>query len=454
MGPMKLHQYQEDAVSFWLEHPRTYFAIDMGLGKTAIVLHTLVKLKQSALIVAPLRAAYSTWPEEVKKWDLPLSYTIVHGAQKKEALYQKTDLYITNFHSIPFIYDTLAQMSRKTPAPFSICVIDEGSMIKAHNTKRIKYLKAMRKLFPKYRAILSGTPAPNSLLDLWAQYDWLTDGEIFPRYSTFRFTYYDNKPYNPYVFTLKPHAATEIYKKVAPYTYRLDEKDYAQLPDISYNYITAKLPEKLKAQYKELEKEFVLEIQDITCRALSTASLSMKLRQFLQGFLYYYPEDGSPRQALDLHTLKIDLLKSLVEETAQPILCAIQFKYEFEMLNKVFPGAPIIAGRTSSKDANKYIQQWNAREIPLMFCHPASISHGVNLQSGGNIIAWYCQTWSLEQYLQFNKRVHRQGQKNGVIIHHITIQDTIDDRVTRVLKEKDFTQQKLLDFLKEYKGHE
>lgn len=453
---MKLHEYQKRGIEFWLKNPRTYFAVDMGLGKTAIALHVIAKLKKPTLVIAPLRTIYSTWPDEIKDWNLSLSYSIVHGKDKLWAIQQKCDMYLTNYQSLPFIYDYLVQqLKQKKPSPFEVCIIDEGSMIKSPSSKRIKYLDALRVLFPKYRTILSGTPAPNSLQDLWSQYNFLTDGEALGNnFYRFRKSYFTTDQWNPYVYRILPKAPPIIYKKILPYTFRLDEKDHLKLPKITYNYLPVSLSKELKNQYKELKNEFILSINNIDHVAINSATLSLKLRQFLQGFLYYTTGEPPIRKATLVHKAKLTRLKELVEEINQPILCAIQFKQELEMIRNVYPNAPIIAGGTNATDATRYIKQWNRRELPLLLCHPASIAHGVNLQTGGCNILWYCQTWSLEQYQQFNKRLHRQGQKHGVVIHHLTIAGTIDDRVTRVLASKDTTQQSLLDFLKERMNYE
>lgn len=442
---MKLHNYQERAIQFWLAHPRCYFAIDMGLGKTALTLAALSRLKKPALIIAPLRTLESTWVGEIKKWGLDLRPAVIHGKNKKAALHSKADVFITNFESIPFIYDELAELSAKgKPMPFEVLVIDEGSMVKSSSTKRFKYLKSLKAIFPKYRCILSGTPAPNTLLDLWSQYYLLTDGDALGKtYYGFRRKYYNNPPWQPYTFEIKEGAEQKIFDAIKPYTFRLDAEDYLNMPEITYNYIDVPLPVNKKRAYSDFEKEFRLEIHDIECTAVNAASLSMKLRQFLQGFLY------TEEKTIRVHDAKIKALKSLVEETDTPILCAIQFKEEIAMIREAFPDTPLIAGGVKADEANKIIRDWNEGKIPLLLCHPASISHGVNLQSGGSIVLWYCCTWSLEQYQQFNARLYRQGQTKNVIVNHLVVAGTIDAKVAKVLKEKDFNQRKLLDYLRE-----
>ena len=250
---------------------------------------------------------------------------------------------------------------------------------------------------------------------------------------------------------LKPGAKEKIFEAIAPKTFRIDSRDYSTLPPIVYNKITLELPKKIEKIYAQLKKESVLLMENTSVTVLNAASLSMKLRQVLQGFVYG-EHDGMPTTT-ELHRVKLNALKALIEETNQPILCAIQFKHEKEMILREFPGTPVIAGGTKNEQATQYINDWNTGNIPLLVCHPASMSHGINLQFGGNIILWYCLTWSCEQWQQFNARLHRQGQKNGVVVHSLVIKDTIDERVADVLKRKEANQQELLDFLRDLNNY-
>jgi len=450
-----LHDFQKRASDFWLKHKQAYFAVDMGLGKTAIVLYSLTRIKRPALVVAPLRTIFTTWPEEINKWDFPLEFAIVHGEGKEEALRVRADVYLTNYETIPWIYSELRKIFKQGGrAPFEVLVIDEGSKIKNPKTKRFKFFDALKKIF-SYRAILSGTPAPNTLLDLWSQYYILTDGRALgDHFYSYRNRYFTQHAFNPYSIELKENADIEIYNRIRPSTFRLAAEDYLELPEITYNYIALDLPKGLRKTYNTFKKDFLVTIGGVDLVALNSATLSNKLRQFLQGFNYYETgefdnRDRPIKSATEFHDIKVHALKDLVEDLNQPVLCAIQFKHELEMIRRVFPKAPIIAGGTSTADATKFIKLWNNQELPLLLCHPLSLSHGVNLQTGGSNILWYCQPWSLEQYLQFNSRLHRQGQRQGVVINHLTIKDSIDDKVAQVLSDKNLTQQKLLDFLKD-----
>jgi SNF2 family DNA or RNA helicase len=226
------------------------------------------------------------------------------------------------------------------------------------------------------------------------------------------------------------------------------------MPDIIKNEVRVELTPKLVKQYKDLEENFFVELNEVEHEVFNKASLSMKLRQFLQGSMYYetgeLDQRGKPKRGVNrIHTLKVKALQEVVETSSSPVLVAIQFRFELAEILKVFPGTPVIAGGTSAKEAAGYIKQWNAGEIPLLLCHPASLSHGVNMQTGGHTIVWFGMTWSLEQYLQFSARLHRQGQKNTVIMHHILFKNTVDYKVFEVIAKKNMNQQKLLDYLRE-----
>jgi len=461
MNQLELHKFQHAGIDFWLNNPRTYYAIDMGLGKTAMVLHALTRIKEPALVLAPLTPVYNTWPDEIRKWKIPLKYSIVHGPNKIRAIQRKdVDIFLTNYETIPFIYDFLEGCVRKKKKfPFSVLVIDEGTKIKSPSTKRHDYLQAMRSVFPKWRVILSGTPSPNALYDLWAQYYILDDGKsLGPNFHAFRRKHYEQYPWDHYGWYIREGADDKIHRAVAPRTFRLDEKDHLKMPPLQYNYIKLNLPPRLKKQYKKFTEEFVLEVKGIEVAALSQAALQTKLRQFLQGFLYYYdnPDPKAKRKVrktVDLHKLKLNMLKELVDSTGQPILCAIQFHHELAQIRKVFPGTPAIVGGMQAREKSKLVREWNKGKIPLLICHPASLSHGANIQTGGHIIVWYCLPWSLELHQQFNKRLHRQGQKHGVIIHYLLVRGTIDAQVAHVLNQKDMTQRKLLDFLRDHTNY-
>ena len=446
----ELRDYQVEALDWCLKKRKCYLALDMGMGKTCISLKwckAILPSVKGILVIAPLRTLDSTWPDEIAKWNPELTYTILHGPNKARNLYKDVDIYLMNYEGIAWLFDTLKRMYKtKKSLPFRGVILDEGSMIKSSRTKRFKMLRKLKDIFPNARMILSGTPAPNSLLDLWSQYYFLDDGErLGTAFTRFRSEHFEQKDRQGFVFKLRPGHDTPIYEAVADITYRLDSDDYIKLPPRIDNIISITLPEAKMRQYKELEKEFFLELEGANCEVFNKASLSMKLRQFLQGAVY----TDKKQNYTVMHTEKLKALKSLVEEAdGQGILCSIQFRFELEMIKKVFPNAPVIAGGVKREDAAKYMREWNKGNIPLLLCHPQSLSHGVNLQTGSHIILWYGLTWSAEQYLQLNKRLHRDGQQNAVIVHHMIVKGTVDMRVYRALEAKVKTQIEFLDYIK------
>ena len=446
----ELREYQIKALNWCLQKRKCYLALDMGMGKTCISLKWIKAILPSTkgiLVIAPLRTLDSTWPDEIAKWNPELTYTVLHGPQKYKNIYEDVDIYLINYEGIAWLFDTLKRMFKtKKSLPFRGVILDEGSMIKSPRTKRFKMLRQLKDIFPHARMILSGTPAPNSLLDLWSQYYFLDDGKrLGTAFTRFKTAHFDQRDRQGFVWKLKPGHDEPIYNAVADITYRLDSEDYITLPPRIDNIIPIKLSDKLMSQYKELEKEFFLELDGVNCEVFNKASLSMKLRQFLQGALYI--DDKKNYEVV--HKEKLKVLKSLVEEAdGQGILCSIQFRFELDMIKQVFPKAPIIAGGTKRQDAAKYMREWNKGNIPLLLCHPQSLSHGVNLQTGSHLIIWYGLTWSAEQYLQLNKRLHRDGQQNAVIVHHMIVKNTVDVRVYRALRSKVKTQAEFLDYIK------
>jgi SNF2 family DNA or RNA helicase len=444
---MKLHDYQERAIEFCLKHKTVFLAMDLGLGKTAVALKVIRRTKRPAIVFAPLRVIYTTWPDEIKKWAPELTYSILHGPNKSSILKNsKADILLVNFDGLKWF---AKEIMKTTDWRKRILVIDESSMIKSPTTIRFKTLKKLFPLWDKYRLCLSATPSPNGYHELWSQYYMLDKGQrLLESYYQFRGTYFNYTGPPLYKTTIRKGSYEKIRDSIRPITFRLDAKDYLNMPDVIYNDITLVLPKRLRDKYKELEDNFFLDFAESEATAFSAAALSMKLRQFIQGAVY---TDAKKGEFYPLHQIKIDALKELLETaTGQPILCPIQFKFERRMIDEIIGGnIPCIAGGTSIVDSNRYIQEWNKGSLPLLLCHPASLGHGVNLQAGGHIMLWFGLTWSLEHYMQLNGRLIRQGQKsNSVTVNHLIMKNTIDERVASVLKIKDATQSMLLNALK------
>jgi SNF2 family DNA or RNA helicase len=462
--PQIIRPYQRAAIRFCLNHPASYQALDMGLGKTVVSLIWLANIMKrdpkvkGTLVMAPLRAVYSTWPEEIDKWRPDLNYTLLHGPDKAANLRQQRNIYIMNYEGLPWLWNELRAYYKKYKRmPFNTLIIDEGSMVKSTKTKRFKILKIIVKNMTSWRTILSGTPAPNSLLDLWPQY-YLLDGgkrlgDTITGYKSRHFMQVDRMGF---VWKLRPFQEIPIYNAVADITYRLDAKDHIDVPERINNIIKVKLNDDLMVKYKQLEKDFFTQLEDDRIEAINAMSRSMKLRQFIQGAMYDDEDADKPsdqRRVIYIHDQKLKALEELVESAAgQGILCAVQFRFELRMIKKKFPKAPIVAGGTKPADATRYFQEWNEGKIPLLICHPASLAHSVNLQRGSHIILFYGLPWSLEQYQQLIARLDRSGQRTNVIVHHLIIKGSIDERVFQALSLKIKGQADFLDFLKSNNG--
>jgi len=451
MADLELHEYQKKAIEFGVKNKTVFFAMDLGLGKTAVSLKIIKQLGLKAIVFAPLRVIYTTWPEEIKLWTPQLTYSILHGPDKTNVFKRsKADILLVNFDGIKWFSKEVVKFYIKWHK--RILILDESSMIKSPSTLRFKLLKKMMPLWSNYRFCLSATPAPNGYYELWSQYYMLDKGEkLFPVFYQFRNKFFNYSGPPLYKTTIRKGAYEQIRDLIKPITYRLDANDYISMPDIIYNDIPLVLSSPLQKKYKELEDKFFLEFVGAEATAFSAAALSMKLRQFIQGAVYTDLRDGS---FYPLHHIKIDALEELLETSVgQPILCAIQFKFELRMIHEfIDKSIPCISGGTSVKDASNFITAWNESKLPLLLCHPASLGHGVNLQAGGHIMLWFGLTWSSEQYMQLNGRIIRQGQKSkSVIVNHLIMKNTIDERVVKALQNKISMQKILLDALKDYR---
>ena len=450
---MELRPYQERAIDFWLKHKYVYFAIDMGLGKTAIALHTANQLGMRALVVAPLKVTYNTWPDEIKDWDLhgEISIDVLHGPNKNELFERGAQVHAINYEGLPWLYEKLFNMHKVgKEMPYKILVLDESTYIKDPKSNRFGYLSAMRDMF-EYVANLSGTPAPNSLLDLWAQYYILDKGEALgDNFNRFKNKYFKQHPYRRFEWGIRFGAEGAIHKAIAPRTFRLSSDDFIDLPERVFNRLNLGLRPRETKQYKSFKKDFVLMLEGCDIESLNQASLSSKLRQFVQGCVYENIDEGV-RRTHHIHDTKVIALKELLEDVSgRNVLCLVQFKFEVEMLLKSFPDVPYITGATSNAQGNKYIRQWNNGELPLLVAHPKSVGRGLNMQKGGSIIVWLALPWSLDDYLQTNKRLHRPGQKETVLIYHMIMKGTIDEAVYTALNNKEMTQGRLLEYLRQY----
>ena len=438
-----LHSYQRDAVQYLLDNPKAMLVLSMGLGKTVVTLTALQQLLDNyeatkVLIVAPKRVAINTWPTEIQVWDhISAGYSILCGGKKQREMAAESDapIHITNIDNLVWLIDHCGKHW-----PYDMLVVDESSLFKAYNTRRFKVLKRRLGLIDRV-VLLTGTPAPNSLMDLWPQIFLLDGGERLFRTITGYRDHYFQKDYNGFSWNLRDGAETDIYERVADLCLRMDAADYLSTPERVDVEVPCPLPPKAMKQYKAFERDQLLELaEDEEVVALSAAVLTGKLLQFANGALYK-DEDGAWEQ---LHDAKLDALADIIETSAgQPVLVAYNFKHDLQRLQARFPTSRVLDAEPET------VTEWNDGEIPLLLAHPQSAGHGLNLQRGGSIIVWFSLTWSLELYQQFNARLHRQGQKNVTVVHHLIGQDTVDETVMQTLARKDAGQNDLFEALKE-----
>lgn len=437
------HAYQKYAIDYIKTHPVTALFLDMGLGKTVTTLTAIRDLMydtfeiQRVLVVAPLRVARDTWPEEIRKWDhlkeLTCSVVVGNMVERRRALQKEADIYIVNRENLAWLY----QNSR---LDFDMVVLDELSSFKNAQSKRFKAMKAMR---PKVKRIvgLTGTPSGNGLMDLWAEFRLLDMGERLGKYiSQYRNLYFTpDKRNGMVVYSYKPLPGAEeaIYHQIADITVSMKANDYLKMPELVSVTKEVTLSEKEKQRYDELKKSLVLDLPDGEVTAANAASLTMKLSQMANGAIY-----TDDKNVVSIHDRKLDALEDLVESAnGQPVLVAYWFKHDKDRIQKRMEAREL-------KESQDFAD-WNARKIPVALIHPASAGHGLNLQHGGSILIWFGLTWSLELYQQTNARLWRQGQQSRtVIIQHIVAKGTIDERILKVLEHKDGTQAALIDAVK------
>ena len=445
---MKLHDYQTRAISFALTKKASYQMINLGLGKTIIALMAGKMTKLPMLVMGPIKPLYNTWPDEIRKWNLGMSYAILHGPNKDQQLKRNVKIYLLPYSSLKWFYNACNAGKFKLRKFF--VVYDESTFIKDWSTDRWKkYVSRMLPISSEYRMCLSATPVPNGLVDLWTQYYVLDEGKTLGPYPTRyrdRFFHFTGAP--RYQTWIKDGSQDQIYKLIAPRTIRLDNKDYLNLPPISYNKMILTPISKLLTDYKRFRKDMTFEFDDgTTATAFNNASKSNKLRQITQGAIYLDDKTGKYKT---LTYTKAEALKEIVEGLGgQPVLVSIQYRFDYEMICHIFKrNLPVIRGNVSEFEANRLIGEWNKGNLDVLLCHPGSIGHGVNLQAGGHNVIWYALPWSLDHFKQLNGRLHRQGQKHGVVVNVLMHNLPIETTVYNVLRSKNATQQDLLDAIK------
>lgn len=437
------HEYQANAIEKLLAKSHYGLFLDMGLGKTIITLTAIQELiddfaVSKVLIIAPKTVAESTWQDEARKWDhLHLTFSTVLGSsfQRVTALEKCADCYVINRENVVWLCEHY-----KYRLPFDMLVVDESSSFKNHQAKRFKALRKVQPCFSRV-VILTGTPAPNTLMDIWAQLYLLDKGEALGRTITvYRQNYFKPGQTNGFVvynYILQKGAEEQIYEAIAPKVMSLKAADYLRLPRRIDNVVEINLPPRALKLYRQMEKDYILSLDEEDITAASAASLSNKLLQMANGAVY-----DNDRGVIQLHRAKIEKLQEIQEDNpGQPLLVFYSYQHDLANLQEAFPKARMLKGAKDMDD-------WNNGLIEMLLAHPASTAYGLNLQSGGHLIVWYGLTWSLELYQQANARLYRQGQEKPVIIHNLVAKGTMDEKVMRALKNKAAGQDALLEAVK------
>lgn len=443
------HKYQQYCIDRMISDDKLGLMLDMGLGKTVITLTAIADLKYNRfevnkiLVIAPKKVAEATWSKEAEKWDhlsLLRIVPILGSEQKRiKALNTPGDIYVINRENVVWLVEYT-----RNHWIFDMVVVDEFSSFKSHQAKRFKALKFVRNKISRFVG-LTGTPTPNGLIDLWAQIYLLDQGERLGR----SITAYRERYFNPgernrttiFSYEAKEGANEAIQKKISDICISMKAEDYLELPDLVVNDIPVALDKKAEKAYIDLETEMILELEDDVIDVASAAALSNKLMQLANGAVY-----DENRKIVEIHNCKIEAFLELIEQlNGKSALVFYNFQHDLSRLLQALEKSKLrirVLKTAEDQDA------WNRGEIDILLTHPASSAYGLNLQQGGNHVVWFGLNWSLELYQQANKRLHRQGQKEKVIIHHLVVQGTRDEDVLQALNSKGDIQNTLLESLK------
>ncbi len=446
----KPHQYQEYATARILDTPYIALLLEMGLGKTVSTLTAIDLLLNDyfeagrVLVIAPLRVAEDTWAREVEKWDhlrhLRIAKVLGNVTARRRALKADADIWIINRENVEWLVGELG-----TSWDFDMVVIDESSSFKNPQAKRFRALRRVRPMI-KRLVELTGTPAPNSLMDLWPQIYLLDQGERLGKTITgFRDRYFvpgARSGHVVYDWKQKQEAEKRIYEAIGDIVVSMKAEDWLQLPERIDRTVPVKMAPEAEKLYKKLEKDLLLEYVDADVVANTAAVLSNKLLQMASGAVY-----DEERGVKLIHDAKLDALEDIIEAAqGKPVMVFYNFQHSLARIQQRFPQSRILR---KGKDGNEDIRAWNNDEIPLLLLHPKSAGHGLNLQeSSCQTVVWYDQIWSLEEDQQANARVHRQGQTRRIVVMRLVAEGTMDEDAVAALERKEAGQEELMQAVK------
>ena len=449
------HAYQKYAIDFIESHPVAAVILDMGLGKTSVTLTAIADLMfdrfeiSRVLVIAPLRVARMTWPDELRQWDhlRHLTFAVAVGTEqeRRTAILQGADITIINRENLPWLLE-----KSRIPLNYDMLVIDELSSFKNSQAQRFK---AFMKLRPSASRVvgLTGTPSSNGLMDLFAEYRCLDMGERLGRFiGRYRAAYFMPEKTNGnivYSYQPRPGAEEQIYERISDITISMKAMDHLKMPELIKTRYPVRLSNDEREQYNRLREDLIISpsgpplATDSTVTAVNAAALANKLSQLANGCVY--DDDGRP---LVFHDRKLDALEDILEAATSPVLVCFWFKHDLKRISERLDALGITYAEIRDPAS---IRRWNAGELQVGLIHPAAAGHGLNLQQGGHTMVWFGLTWSLELYEQCIARLWRQGQQDQtVVVTHIVTERTIDEQILRALDAKSQTQEALISAVK------
>lgn len=459
----QLRNYQKRGVDFVKSHSAAGLFLDMGLGKTVITATAMADLLSKGavgrvLLVGPKRPVEGVWRQEARKWEhlRHLTFKLLTGNEKQRllALQSKAQVHLINVENLRWLLRVLKTRVRRDGWPYDMLVIDESSMFKSAKAKRFSSLRHYVKRF-KRRVILTGTPSPKSLLDLWPQVFILDEGQrLGEQIDRYRSRFFSPTGYMGYGYEADEGAAEKVTQLISPLILTMRAEDYLELPPTIKQEVYVDLPPKARQHYKQLEAEMFLELESGSTEALSAASLSAKCWQLTNGFLYL-EDDAGARTWQAVHDAKLEALEEIVDGVGGNVLVAYWFKPDLARLKALYPKAPAIVECKNEKSLSKLQDEWNAGKHRVMFVHPQGAGHGLNLQGGGNTLVFFSMLWSREYYAQVIERIGAARQistgRDHVMIKHIIARGTVDEVMLQTQRQRQANERHMIKLLRDYR---
>ena len=458
----QLRAYQQRGVKHLKRHTRAGLFIDMGLGKTVITLTAILDLLKGGtvrkvLVVGPVRVIQGVWRQEAKKWAhlRSLRFKLLDGPESRRLkdLQSSAEIHLISPDNLPWLMRVLASRMRRNGWPYDMLVIDESSMFKTPKTRRFTLLRHRVKRFQR-RVIMTGTPRPKGLENLWSQMFILDEGaRLGETYDRFKGWYTKPTGFMNRKRQVNEEDEGEILEKIGDIVLTMRAEDYLDLPKELNQTIRIDLPPKARAMYEKFEAEMFLELENGTAEALTAATLSAKCWQMANGFMYLEDRAGD-RTWQAVHDAKLEALKAIYDETSGNLLVCYWFKPDLLRLRKLFPKAPAIADAKNDRELNLMQKRWNAGEYPVMFLHPQGSGHGLNLQDGGNEMVFYSMLWGREPYAQVRERIgaaRQVGKRDHVSYKYLIAQGTVDEAMLMTQRERHQNERQMLKTLSDYR---